>query len=536
MDLSGVNLTTIIKRLEAATSRLEDIADAGQSAMRITHETRQGASGGSVVGERRESDSSLQPTESSRAGSMQSVPSEMPKEPIVVEEDPASVKAYDELFDIVREFVGYASEIGGEVKDQATSVDGIFEAQRAYLLLATKAKKPDMTSPAFAELLKPTQSPLQDVMNIREKNRASPFFNHLSAIAEGIPALGWVAVEPTPAPYVGDMRDSAQFYANRVIKDWKEKEGGSAHVKYVQTFLRLLSELQKYVKQWHTTGVVWNPKGEEASALLAKAAAPKAPAAPPAPAGGAPPPPPPPPPPGFFDAPAPAAAAPAADMNSVFAQLNQGEGITSSLKKVDKSQMTHKNPTLRATSAVPDRAEGRKSPAPPAKPQALQQKPKKPAKKELDGTQWIIENWENVAEPMVIDAEINQTVFIVGCTGVTIQIKGKVNAVSVASCTKTNVVVDSLVSSFDLVKCKSFALQVLDKAPTIIADQCDSGLIYLSQQGLDVEILTSQCSSININVPGAGEDGDYAERAVAEQFKTVIKNGTLETTVVEHAG
>lgn len=29
---------------------------------------------------------------------------------------------------------------------------------------------------------------------IREKNRTSPLFNHLSAISEGVPALGWVAV------------------------------------------------------------------------------------------------------------------------------------------------------------------------------------------------------------------------------------------------------------------------------------------------------------------------------------------------------
>lgn len=29
---------------------------------------------------------------------------------------------------------------------------------------------------------------------LREKNRGSPLFNHLSAISESIPALGWVAV------------------------------------------------------------------------------------------------------------------------------------------------------------------------------------------------------------------------------------------------------------------------------------------------------------------------------------------------------
>ena len=28
----------------------------------------------------------------------------------------------------------------------------------------------------------------------REKNRRSPFFNHLSGISESIPAIGWVSV------------------------------------------------------------------------------------------------------------------------------------------------------------------------------------------------------------------------------------------------------------------------------------------------------------------------------------------------------
>src|SRR5579859_5476751 len=84
--------------------------------------------------------------------------------------------------------------------------------------------------------------------------------------------------------------------------------------------------------------------------------------------GGAPPPPPPPPPP-----PAPESLMPkstssvttsdqGSTMGAVFSQLNQGEGITKSLKHVDKSQMTHKNPSLR---------EKKTSPTPAAKPASL---------------------------------------------------------------------------------------------------------------------------------------------------------------------
>jgi adenylyl cyclase-associated protein len=59
--------------------------------------------------------------------------------------------------------------------------------------------------------------------SFREKSRKSELFNHLSAVSEAIGALGWIAISPAPAPYVKEMIDAAQFYTNRVLKDYKEK-------------------------------------------------------------------------------------------------------------------------------------------------------------------------------------------------------------------------------------------------------------------------------------------------------------------------
>jgi adenylyl cyclase-associated protein len=87
----------------------------------------------------------------------------------------------------------------------------------------------------------------------------------------------------------------------------------------------------------------------------------------------------------------------AADMGAVFNELNRGEAVTAGLKKVDPSQMTHKNPSLRANAPVPTRSDstgsiGRsKSPAPPGKkPKPESMRTKKPPRKELDGNKWII--------------------------------------------------------------------------------------------------------------------------------------------------
>jgi hypothetical protein len=60
------------------------------------------------------------------------------------------------------------------------------------------------------------------VDELREANRPSPLFAHLSAISEGIVALGWI-VESRPADFVTDTLGGAQFYGNRVLKEYKDK-------------------------------------------------------------------------------------------------------------------------------------------------------------------------------------------------------------------------------------------------------------------------------------------------------------------------
>ena len=44
------------------------------------------------------------------------------------------------------------------------------------------------------------------------------------------------------------------------------------HVDWVKAYVEFLSELQVYVKKWHTTGLAWNPKGGDASAANPSAA------------------------------------------------------------------------------------------------------------------------------------------------------------------------------------------------------------------------------------------------------------------------
>jgi adenylyl cyclase-associated protein len=132
------------------------------------------------------------------------------------------------------------------------------------------------------------------------------------------------------------MSDAAQFYGNRVLKDFKEKD--SVHAEWVKQWIKVLNELYAYVKQYHTTGLTWGSHGQQDSSAAAA----------PARSGGAAPPPPPPPQPS-----SPAVHiddGPSRDelMNSINAL---GTGVTSHLKKVSDDLKLHKNPQLREQTA-----------------------------------------------------------------------------------------------------------------------------------------------------------------------------------------
>ena len=347
-------------------------------------------------------------------------------------------------------------------------------------------------------LIVPLQESIGKITSFRDSNRGSPYFSHLSMVSEGIPALGWVVVEPTPAPFVGEMKEAGQFYANRVIKEFKEKDKTS--VEWASSFLSLLTELQGYVKQFHTTGLVWNPKGLAASTTVAKSTP-------------------------VTSAPVTSTQAPTPPPKGNL--LKELSGATSSLRKVEKFEMTHKNPELRASSVVKESEISSKKPDVPLKTTA-------PPKLELQGNKWIVENYSNESSLVIEQTEIRHTVYIYNCTNCTVLIKGKVNAVSIDGCKKTGILIDNVVSTIDVVNGKSISVQITGKAPTMAIDKTDGIQIYLSKESLDLQVLSAKSSAINFMVPT--NDGDYIELAAPEQLKIQLSSqgNKLNSVAVEH--
>jgi adenylyl cyclase-associated protein len=145
-------------RLEAATSRLEDIALHNAAVEN-------------------------QPQQSALAESER--PDELPR----------SIRAYDEAFinARVKPWVDLSHQLGGPIDEQAKLVLTQFTTLRQILLVASQCQKPDQGT--FIELLQPLQKDTEAVAVIKDQNRSSKdWFNHLATVAEGASCVGWITL------------------------------------------------------------------------------------------------------------------------------------------------------------------------------------------------------------------------------------------------------------------------------------------------------------------------------------------------------
>jgi len=227
-------------------------------------------------------------------------------------------------------------------------------------------------------------------------------------------------------------------------------------------------------------------------------------------------------------------------MSDVFDQINQGGSVTAGLRKVDKSEMTHKNPSLRAGSIVTlqrsvsqTSTTSSKSAGPQKKPKPESMRTKKPPRKDFESQKWFIENFDNTGSEIVeVSAENTHSILISRCTKTVVKINGKCNAISIDNCNSLSLIVDSLISSIDVIKSPKFQLQIDGTLPTVMLDQVDGATIYLGKS-VDTEVFTSKCTSVNLVLQGEEDD---KECPVPEQIRSYVKDGAVVSEIVEHAG
>jgi adenylyl cyclase-associated protein len=416
----------------------------------------------------------------------------------------AFVDAYQGLIDeFIKPYVEASKKIDADVAHQAELVLSAVNAQRTFLEVASQSKKPDAAG--LQKLIAATSKAMGEVSEFREANRKSKFFNNLSGISEGIGALGWVVVEKTPGPFVNEGRASSEFYTNKLLTAHKnsDKDEDKIQVDWVKHWNGFLRELFTYIKANHTTGVSWNPAGGDGSAASVSAA----PAAAAAPA--------------KKDSPAPAAAK-KGGLGSLFGEINAvGAGAKPTLNKVTKDMKTSNQKDK--SSVVKAKAGG---------PQAVVQ-----GKLNLNGNKWEVEDWKG-GDALVIDqTEPKHVLYIYNCERKTIQIKGKINNITLDKCKRVSIVFETAIAAVECVNCTSLEIQCVNTCPTYTVDSTSGFLLYIGAEGKKFELTQSKSAEINIMMPGATPDVDQVELNVPDQFvSSVGDDGKLVTRPMVHTG
>lgn len=202
----GHILTSMVRRLEAATSRLEDIASSS-----FPH-------GDAVANGVNASSSTATPT--AAAATNNSTP------PVVVEKLPPAIEAFDEVVNNeLKAWLELSGKLGGVIEGQSKAVQQAFAAQRQFLFIANKAKKPDDRT--MMELLKDLQASIEKTDETRQSNRDPALRDPLSMVADGVGSLGWVGVGAgggmKPYEHINELFGGAQMFGNKVLKEHRQK-------------------------------------------------------------------------------------------------------------------------------------------------------------------------------------------------------------------------------------------------------------------------------------------------------------------------
>ena len=177
--------------------------------------------------------------------------------------DTPSLKAYDKFMSSsVYKFADSCDDLGG-MDNTGKLVVEVFEGMKYVLILASRSKQPnDMVE------LQPYLKPITDaVTKIRGLRLKRDYDNHIKAIMEMLTCVSWVtcrAPSQLPAPFVKECIGSADFWSNRIRKEYKGKDGddlATKQIAFCDNLKKLLSNLASYIEEYHKTGVTFNPKG-----------------------------------------------------------------------------------------------------------------------------------------------------------------------------------------------------------------------------------------------------------------------------------
>ena len=347
-----------------------------------------------------------------------------------------------------------------------TTYERVLQGITTLLHMSLTSRKPE--SSEFAALMEPIS---RLTTTIQPDNR-SDFFPHIKAIAEAC-SLAMIITSPSPPTHVHAVIDAVEFHTNKVLRRKIAEE-----TEWVKSLKTLLTGYHTFCNEHFKMGVTWKSQG--ANALEN--------------AGG---------------------------LNAVISELAGAPA----LKKVTAEMKTKNREKEEGYSKV-------------TSDQKVKQSVKKicrgPPVCELRRDNWFVENFQE--EPLIdlaareCQVTMKQLVYVGNCADSTIKIMNKCKGVTLDSCVKVCLVVNSVISSVELVNCEKVTIQFIGEVPTLSIDKCTGVTVYLSEASLNVSVATSKSSEMNLCVP-SGMDGDFVEVVIPEQYSHRLVGTKLATNV-----
>jgi len=160
------------------------------------------------------------------------------------------------------------------------------------------------------------------------------------------------------------------------------------------------------------------------------------------------------------------------------------------------------------------------------------------AKCELQANKWVVEGQKGNNNISIDCQDQKQSVMIYKCDQSVVTIKGKLTSISVDGCKKVGVIFDSVIATVEVVNSSGIQLQANKSVSSINVDKSNGVTIFLqSDEGRNVEIVTSTSTEVNVVTPGKTPDNDPLEQSIPHQFVTRLSAlGKIETKPMEHVG
>jgi adenylyl cyclase-associated protein len=164
---------------------------------------------------------------------------------------------------------------------------------------------------------------------------------------------------------------------------------------------------------------------------------------------------------------------------------------------------------------------------------------------QLKENRWTIEGSKKKVKPQSFiepsgQIDISHAVNIIDCSNIISKIPSKCKSLLMEKCEKCDAIVNSIVSSIEIINCKDCQVQVEKIASTFTIESSENITVFLPAKMITEEfkIFTSKTSQINIKI--LDDEGVLiSELPIPEQFQTKIhpqKPYSTKTEPLSHAG